>query len=482
MSNIGVIYFSDNELHCLDVAYGVSSLRKIDHNLSVFRIDNNNFMAKFELIAKVNKDLLVVFLSYGCFDLLQKLCKYIKSVNFSTIIIICHSLCTAHFEKLLKEIKEIDIAVIGEYEETLYELCNCIKDKESIKICKGIAYLENGILNINERREITDINKIDFPDRSFCDNSTRYFHIYGSRGCEGCCTFCDRNRLYSIHNKNYSRMRKIKNIVSEVDSLVELYNCKFVSFSDPTFLSTSETISRLNELYNELSQKPYWVQFNFNVRAEQINKEVIQSLIRLKKCGLGNVFIGIESFNDEDLKLFGKKARKEDIIECIDLLNSINENQKEDYRLKVEYGFINFHPYSTPGGLRNNIESFRKYKLMLNPYIISSKLTLNSLTSLTKRVCEDNLFCKVSSFSSLHDLMQYSINYKFKDPEVGKIYEMLKYACEKMAVHNDNGLEFIRNRYYHFLGNDAILDRYDTVYSEWIKCVNEFSYNIYIYY
>ncbi|GJM70755.1 hypothetical protein HMSSN036_29710 [Paenibacillus macerans] len=43
-----------------------------------------------------------------------------------------------------------------------------------------------------------------------------------------------------------------------------------------------------------------------NLRAEQITPEVVTCMKKLKKVGLGKVFIGLESFNEFDLKLYGK--------------------------------------------------------------------------------------------------------------------------------------------------------------------------------
>ena len=189
MSTIGVIYFSDNELHCLDVAYGISSLRRIDHNLSVHKIDNESFDTEFKLLVHEKKDILVIFLSYGCYDLLQKICSYIKCINNKTSVIVCHSLSTYYFAEVLREINQIDIAVLGEYEETLYEICNHINENEFIERCKGIAYIKNGQLHVNNKRKLTNIDEITFPYRDFTNSSTRFFHVYGSRGCEAIALF-----------------------------------------------------------------------------------------------------------------------------------------------------------------------------------------------------------------------------------------------------------------------------------------------------
>lgn len=475
-----MLYFSDNELHRLDVAYGIASIKNNDCNVITHQVHNDNFDKVINSIIIEKPTIIVIFLSYGCFDLLEKSCLVMKDKNPNSIIIVCHSFASRCYKKLLSEISQIDVAVLGEYEESLNELCKLFFSGNDIGDCKGIAYIKNSQIQINNHRPLADINKIPLPNRDFDYQNSNFFHVYGSRGCEGHCTFCDRNNLYSIGNTYCVRLRSIENIVEEIDLLVERYNCKFVSFSDPTFISSTETISRLDKLYDLLSQKYYWVQFTFNIRAEQINEDIFQCLIKLKKCGLGKIFIGIESFNEKDLKLFGKRAGVYAVKKCIDILKNIEE-LNDDYCIKVEYGFINFNPYSTRVSLQHNIQTFKNMKLNLNPYIISSKLTVNALTPISIKIDNDNLFSFHLDSLALRDAMQYGFEYRFMEADVERIHMAVKKICETISIHNDNGLEFIRNRYFHFYGYDLLLEKYDIAYRKWLAVVNEFSYEIFIF-
>ncbi|GJM70756.1 hypothetical protein HMSSN036_29720 [Paenibacillus macerans] len=66
-------------------------------------------------------------------------------------------------------------------------------------------------------------------------------------------------------------------------------------------------------------------------------------------------------------------------INAINILQNIN-SADDDYNLRFEYGFINFNPYSNIEGLKNNLNNLRKYNVHVDPYIISSKVSLNYLT------------------------------------------------------------------------------------------------------
>lgn len=480
MKKIGALYFSDNELHCLEVAYGIAALQSNNYYVYAKKVEHENLDEIVSFVNENSIEFFVIFLSYGCYDLLAEMCSKIKATNSYATIVVCHSLTNNHYEKLLFEIPSIDIAVLGEYEETLIELFYLLFNTKEIESCRGIAFKKYDKIYINDPRPLANINDLPFPDRNFNYKGSNLFHIYGSRGCEGHCTFCDRNCLYSSGNKHYVRWRSIENIVSEIDFLVERYQCKFICFSDPTFIPSDGAAERLNKLYDELSKRGYWIQFTFNIRAEQISEEVIQSLIKLKSCGLGKIFIGIESFNEFDLKLFGKRAGLESIEKCIRLLKDVDVIT-DDYYLKVEYGFINFNPYSTNEGLRHNIQSFKDFHLNLNLYIIASKLTVNTMTLISKKIDSDRLFQHSLDSMSLRDILRYNFEYNFINQNAEKVYTLIKKVYKKMSVKNDNGTEFLRNLYIHYFGHDLLMKKYDKAYCEWLNAVNEFSYDIFMF-
>ncbi|WP_189029548.1 ATP-binding cassette domain-containing protein [Paenibacillus albidus] len=130
-------------------------------------------------------------------------------------IVICHSAASCLAELLLKDNRCIDVSVIGEFENTLSELCALISEKKDYKRCKGIAYMNNGEYVVTDDRAISDIESISPPERDCFPNDTRFFHVYGSRGCEGRCGFCDRNILYTkTGGHGVTRFRDIDDVVS----------------------------------------------------------------------------------------------------------------------------------------------------------------------------------------------------------------------------------------------------------------------------
>lgn len=216
------------------------------------------------------------------------------------------------------------------------------------------------------------------------------------------------------------------------------------------------------------------------MRAEQITTDTLPVIKKLRTVGLSNIFIGIESFNDNDLRLFKKISNSETNIKAINRLKNINANEN-DYKIKVDYGFINFNPYTTIMDLKNNLYSLRKYCIDINPYILSSKVSLNYLTPLTKIVDNDNLFMKKVKDFTVKELMERSFEYKFVDPKVQEVYTIFNICDKRLKLKNANGIEFLRNRYCHFYNYDMTIIKFDEIYQKWINAIDDFSYKLFEY-
>lgn len=472
MTKVNCIYFSKNEIYELDVEYGITAISDLDIQLSTYYIEKDIDIVQIRHVKDYVKTINIYFLSYGCFDLLEKTSLFLKEKNPSSVNVVCMGLASELYEKILITLKSIDIAVIGKYEPVLNMLCETINKGEEQNNIPGIAYLKNGKLCVNKpTKNLNNLLMVNMPLRVIEDSENRFFHIYGTRDCEGHCTFCDRN-CFSLNENKMVEYRTINNIINEIDELVEQYDCKFITFSDPTFGGCNKLKEKLLNLYKILRFKNYWIQFTLNLRAELINEEIIEILNLLKKVGLGKVFIGIETFNKKDLKIYGKIATLKDNYNCLNLFQKNQDTLFEDYWLEIEYGFINFNPYSSIQDLKNNLHNIKIWDIKNTPYIATSKLTINSLTNITKKVKKDGLI-KCYEENNLSYLFQYSFNYNFKNREIEKIYNALSMMKNDLNIKNTNGLEFIRNRYYHFIGKDELLGEYDRNYKKLKSLISE---------
>jgi len=209
---------------------------------------------------------------------------------------------------------DADIVVIGEGEEQLREITHGWMEI----FIKGIAYLSDNIFVLNERRELSDINKIVWPRYNKfnieyyrlirapnCDTSDFVMPVLSGRGCPYKCNFCyrmDKGR----------RERDIDHIIEEIKYLNRNYGINYIIFSDE-LLMTSKT--RVEKICKKL--KPLSIKWNCNGRLNIAAKH--PSLLKLMKDS-GCVFInyGIESFDDNALKLMNKKLTCKQIVDGVE--------------------------------------------------------------------------------------------------------------------------------------------------------------------
>ena len=100
----------------------------------------------------------------------------------------------------LKEMPSVDYIVQGEGEETFLELIETIEIGGDASKIKGLVFMENNKIIINEKRSvIKDINVLPWPARDVLSeniNKISVAKISTSRGCIGNCGYCTNKRRW----------------------------------------------------------------------------------------------------------------------------------------------------------------------------------------------------------------------------------------------------------------------------------------------
>lgn len=462
MVNVSLVHFdTPTNAERLYLSYCISALNCIDADIKIWRVTEENC---FETASAMKADvpaLIICFININSGYLLGKFGRCLGDADIVHVTA-CFKIPTLYYSEMLEEYSFLDSVIIGEFDETVRELGLCIAEKRSLHSCRGIAYRDGSLCKLTEKRKTLDnIDVLPFPDRSKLYQEHLLFHVLGSRGCEGHCTFCDENVLYS----NQVRFRSITNIMKEIDNLVYEHNCKFVAFSDPSFCNSENRFDRLEELYTQLSKRDYWIQFYMNLRAEVIDEEIIPYIEKLTEVGLGKIFVGIESFNDADLKLYGKLADIEKNINTISIFGKIPS-------LALEYGNIWFHPYVSVEGLLNNVSFTRKMGIPIHLHQMINKVRIYSCTTLTKKVMKDGLLDAEWNQSSKRFSSQYT--YRFKSDDVATVYKCLLECIRIYPFAYPEWEPFIIHRYIHCFGADTLSNRMNEAYQNWIAAASQY--------
>jgi len=152
--------------------------------------------------------------------------------------------------------------VIGEGEETLYELAAACESRADWRGIPGIAYRsEDGEFRVNPSRELMNLSKFPTPARSLTQlyrDKRLYFRgnwrpidsTITSRGCPNRCTFCG---LWKINRGKY-RARSPHLIADELQTITAP-NVAFID--DNTLDHVENTLALIGEMKDRGIRKRY---------------------------------------------------------------------------------------------------------------------------------------------------------------------------------------------------------------------------------
>lgn len=215
---------------------------------------------------------------------------------------------------------EADIVGIGEGEITFVELMEAFEKKRTLESVDGIAFINenNEYIKTKARELIKDIDVISWPAYDLFDmtnysllrlphtkSDARCMPLLSGRGCIFACNFCYRL------DKGF-RPRSANSIIEEIKFLKEKYNVTCIAFSDELLMSSRERTLELCQAFIDAELNIKW---DCNGR---LNFADIDVLEKMKESGCVFINYGIESLDDETLKVMHKHLTKEMIIKGIE--------------------------------------------------------------------------------------------------------------------------------------------------------------------
>ncbi|HEX9059838.1 MAG TPA: radical SAM protein [Clostridia bacterium] len=243
-------------------------------------------------------------------------------------------------------------------------------------VCSGSSpalVLEDVLKGGESKGLLTSKGKLPL-DMTPLRKSTRWVMLRTSRGCCNNCSFCS----VKLHNPGYECLEPEK-----VLDILQNYNDLYVTFADSSF--EDPNTKRLKEILRGIIDRKLNIKWGCNFRPNfyrKLEKDIeLQEL--LKTSGLKDVFIGVESADNEGLKIYNKHTTIEESTNLIQWLRSNG--------IYVNIGFIPFHPWTTLEGLRKNIDWLEKYNFV-NVEAISRILGISDDNEKLKRkLRRDNL-------------------------------------------------------------------------------------------
>lgn len=203
-----------------------------------------------------------------------------------------------------------DFLVVGEGEETFYELVNALYQQQDYQAIPGISFkTSDGTIIINPERTLRkNLDELPFPNRQKINleaylQTWKKHHGFSSvtistmRGCPYSCHWCSRG----VYGKSYRR-RSPQNVIDEIKLIQQQYQPDNIWFVDDVFTVSHKWLEEFTELIELQNVK---VNYECITRADRLNEDVIQLL---KRSGCFRVWIGAESGSQKIIDLMDRRV------------------------------------------------------------------------------------------------------------------------------------------------------------------------------
>ncbi|HMI07894.1 MAG TPA: radical SAM protein, partial [Flavobacterium sp.] len=175
-----------------------------------------------------------------------------------------------------------DFLVIGEGEETTFELYQAIIHGSETSTVNGIAYLENGtVVKTAPRTKFRELDELPLPNRDAIPNE-KYLETWKAnhgessmtistqRGCPYTCKWCST----AVYGQSYRR-RPPHLVAAEMKMLKDKYNPDAIWFVDDVFTISHKWLTAFHE---EVVKQNAQIRFECITRAERLNDEILRLL------------------------------------------------------------------------------------------------------------------------------------------------------------------------------------------------------------
>ncbi len=250
-----------------------------------------------------------------------------------------------------------DISVLGEGDETIFEIGQAIDQGKGFGDIKGIVYKDGEkFIRTHPRTLIPDLDSLPLPPMELLDKSKYTFKVFGSndtvtcietsRGCPYACDFCSVTPTWGNMWRNKSNER----IIQEME-IAKKFGYDWIFFTDDIFI-VIPNVKQRETLFRHLIEKGPKMKWITQMRADVTSRN--PQLIKMaSEAGMRIAFLGVESGSKEILKKMHKGEFTDQSVDAVKILS--------DNGVIVLVGMMIGAPYES---LRDIVTSIKFSKLL----------------------------------------------------------------------------------------------------------------------
>jgi magnesium-protoporphyrin IX monomethyl ester (oxidative) cyclase len=304
-------------LDCLEKEFSIQS----DNGFTLYGMP---FKKIEEEIRAFNPEIAGISIPYSAqSENAEIVCKICNKINPDMKIVVGGAHASLRFKELLEN-DICDYCVVGEGEETAYELIGKINNQSELNNIPGLASKANNTIHFEPRKPIEPLDNLSIPAYGMIDlkeyqknkylysNRSSYYKnsisMITSRGCPFNCVFCS----IRLHMGSKFRSHSPEYVIDHLKYLIKEYGIKNYHFEDDNISLNKKRFESILDgiIKNNLNIK--WDTPN-GVRADTLNFNLLE---KMKRSGCSDLTIAVESGNQDVLnRIIRKNTSLEKIIE-----------------------------------------------------------------------------------------------------------------------------------------------------------------------
>ncbi|MFC1685673.1 B12-binding domain-containing radical SAM protein [Nanoarchaeota archaeon] len=252
------------------------------------------------------------------FPTITRICRDLKKANKDLVTMVGGPHITGRPQDCKYE--GIDYGILGEGEEAFLKLLNSLESKQDVTKTPNLAYKENGKVMTNPKTAfIKDLDALPRPAWDLLDlkkykdpaffGEEPHAGIFTTRGCPYDCIFCASKVTW----ERKLRFHSIDNVIEEFGTLSKKGINNLYFYDDQFAVKPQRAIELGKRMISSGLNMKYIVQ----IRADSVNQELAHTL---KESGCLSAAIGVETGNEEMLKVIKKKETKDEIRNAVKIL------------------------------------------------------------------------------------------------------------------------------------------------------------------
>jgi anaerobic magnesium-protoporphyrin IX monomethyl ester cyclase len=215
----------------------------------------------------------------------------------------------------MERFKEFDYAVVGEGEEALVQLLDCLREGRDLATVPALIYRDSSDIMVKicqtPKQAINkDLDRLPMPAWDLLPDFPKAYRpavydfprhpvasIAASRGCPFHCKFCDTS-TFGASVRAYTPER----VVEMIEHLQQTYGIRHIMFVDDLFTASK---NRTTAFCNLIIEKNIDITWSCASRVDVVKPE---TLALMKKAGCWEISFGLESGSNDLLQQMDKSA------------------------------------------------------------------------------------------------------------------------------------------------------------------------------